>query len=165
MCDARVVHALPLTWSTVSSAFWRKHPSRHCPQVQQIDAFERTLQPDGRLRVARLVQLASEPIGGVAGGWPWSGEWVAVETATVDPRARSLLVTTRNLTGRRLVDVTETCRYEASGDHTTYTHEFRVVGLGFWGQVLAAPLRAIVGASLADRSRAGVLALREACCP
>lgn len=54
----RTVHEYAYEWSLVSAANWQKYPNEHCPHVQHVDVLNRTVDPEtGVLTTERLITV------------------------------------------------------------------------------------------------------------
>jgi hypothetical protein len=103
------------TWEEVSTANWRKY----CPwnekstHVVAVDTVSRAVDPDtGVLRTERLItckQSAPDWLRSILGNA--LAESHVLETSWVDPRSRTVTMTSTNLTWSNLISVEETVVY------------------------------------------------------
>eukprot|EP01083_Nonionella_stella_P056334 148398_1 len=124
-------HTFSHPWSTVSMAFWRKYPSIGYEHIKHVDTFARSFDRESQtLTVHRLFT-----IGGGVPAWMISlginPTVFAVEKAVVNARTNSLVLHTRNFSGRNLFETTERCEYKASVDdpkhRTVYVQKARII--------------------------------------
>eukprot|EP00474_Spongospora_subterranea_P010329 CRZ10787.1 hypothetical protein [Spongospora subterranea] len=124
-------HTYKHPWTTVSSAFWKKYPNPAYPHVQEIDCFERFLNPKtGDLVTRRLITADTNfPSFLNSLGAPRSA--YGIEESTVNSGDKKLVLKSRNLTGSEFVVVEETCTYSQHPDNpdwTVYTQQATITG-------------------------------------
>ncbi|KAG9304502.1 hypothetical protein G9A89_020066 [Geosiphon pyriformis] len=100
-------------WSYVSAANWRKYPNEECPHVVAVDVLDRYVDPvTGILRTERLItcqQNIPKWILKLCGEETVS---YAREISEIDPKNKTLRMTSSNLTMNHLVNVSETVTYK-----------------------------------------------------
>ena len=116
-------------------ASWRKYPNDMTPHVINVDIIDRNIDPKtGVLRTERLItckQNIPEFIRRIIGG-----ENVAhvLEVSEVNPRTRTMVLRSRNLSMNQLIDMEEVCTYQADDTqddhHTCFNQEVKISVFG-----------------------------------
>ncbi|KAI8870321.1 MSF1-domain-containing protein [Ramicandelaber brevisporus] len=106
-------HEYPHSWATVTLAHWCKYPNDRTPHVLNVDVINREIDPEtGILRTERLImckQAAPWIVCKILGGEDKS---YVLEYSEVDPKNRTLVARTTNLTFSDLMNVGETIEYK-----------------------------------------------------
>ncbi|KAL1930791.1 hypothetical protein VTP01DRAFT_10953 [Rhizomucor pusillus] len=108
----KTVHEYAYEWSLVSAANWQKYPNEHCPHVQHVDVLNRTVDPEtGVLTTERLItvnQNVPALILKLLGGD--TTQYVR-EVSVIDPKKKTLTMTSQNLTMSNFLSVEERIVY------------------------------------------------------
>lgn len=114
-----LTQSLPFSWERVCLAFWRRYPNPYAKHIVAEDVIDRRIL-DGRLHTRRLLVKQRSP-----GAMPWylksitSMREYVVEDSIIDPVAKSIITTTRNIgVLTRFGVFTETVHYTPCGDET-----------------------------------------------
>lgn len=118
-------HQFRSSWEDTTFAFWNKYPSEDLSHVKDVLVLERYIDDNGVLHSKRLIHMDQKVpslLKKFSGGL---SDFYAIEESTVDPKAKRLVLKTKNLTFSSIVNVDETCIYTSSSDNQTdYTWEF-----------------------------------------
>jgi hypothetical protein len=158
-----VEHTFLHPFERVTSAFWRKYPNEAAQHVRAIDITDRRMDQQGRLITNRIMSCHSAlPSWLRAAGLPQN--CFVAETSVVDPRTRTMVVKSSNLSGASLMVVEETCTYQAasSAPHaaTHYKQEARITAfLPF----LAGKFESYSVANLHAKSAEGMAVVEKLC--
>ena len=121
-------HRFRASWEDTTFAFWNKYPSKDLSHVKDVLVLERYVDSDGILHSKRLIHMDQKVptfLKTFSGGL---SDFYAIEESTVDPKAKRLVLKTKNLTFSSIVNVDETCVYTSSEDNETdYAWEFECV--------------------------------------
>jgi hypothetical protein len=118
----------------VTLASWRKYPNDMTPHVVNVDIINRGIdQKTGVLRTERLItckQNIPDFVRRVLGG-----ENVAhvLEVSEVDPRTRTMVLRSRNLSMNQLIDMEEVCTYQIDNQddqRTCFKQEVKISVFG-----------------------------------
>jgi hypothetical protein len=104
-------HVFGHSWETVAQSQWRKYPNPHNTSVLGTDVIDRSVSSDGKLHSHRIITSDW----GLA---PWvqtligaNRETYGYEYSIVDPKARTMELTSRNLTFCNFVSMHEKMKY------------------------------------------------------
>lgn len=104
-------HVFNDSWETVVKAAWRKYPNPFNPAVEGIDVVEREVDKRGVLRSHRLMATrwgfpdwATAILGKDSRGY-------GSEHSEVDPKKKSMILRSRNLTFLNVITIDETLQY------------------------------------------------------
>ncbi|KAI9314601.1 protein MSF1 [Dichotomocladium elegans] len=118
-------HEYNYEWSLVSAAQWQKYPNEHCPHVQHVDVLNRTIDPKtGILTTERLITVKQNVpalIMKVLLGSNGSEQYVR-EISIIDPKEKTLTMTSQNLTMSNLLSVNEKIIYKEHPLDKAKTH-------------------------------------------
>ncbi|CDS05727.1 YDR185Cp-like protein [Lichtheimia hyalospora FSU 10163] len=106
-------HDYSYPWSLVSAANWQKYPNEHCSHVQHVDVLNRTVDPKtGVLTTERLITVNQNVPTLIMKllGCNGSEQYVR-EISIIDPKEKTLTMTSQNLTMSNLLSVNETIVY------------------------------------------------------
>lgn len=107
----------------MSSANWLKYPNRNTPHVTNVDYLWRRVDPEtGCLHTARLItckQAGPAHLASFLSGSESSA--MAYEESVVDPKKKTLTVTSKNLTLSNIITVEEKCVYSPNTTAPGYT--------------------------------------------
>eukprot|EP01133_Synstelium_polycarpum_P007919 gene7919-9299_t len=109
------------TWSDISLASWQKYPSPDRPDVLSVDLLSKELDPvTGILTCTRLIILKGttpnwlKPILG-------SNECFFFEETSVDPRTKTMVLKTKNLSFANILGLEEVCTYTPDTTNPEWT--------------------------------------------
>ncbi|KAI9310457.1 PRELI-like family-domain-containing protein [Dichotomocladium elegans] len=108
------IHHYNYEWTLVSAANWQKYPNEHCPHVQHVDVLSRNVDPEtGVLTTERLITVNQNVPGFIMRllGCDTSQQYVR-EVSVIDPRQKTLTMTSHNLTMSNLLSVEESIVYQ-----------------------------------------------------
>ncbi|KAI9101970.1 PRELI-like family-domain-containing protein [Phlyctochytrium arcticum] len=112
-------------WPTVTQAVWQKYPNPFASHVLSSDVIDRTVDPISGAMTTTRIFLKS----GYIPKWGRSllnvPEAFILEQSTVDPKSRTMVTTTRNLSHTKLMLVQETQTFQLHPERNDWT-EVRV---------------------------------------
>jgi len=153
-------YAIRHPWRVATSAFWRKYPNPLCPHVVAVDAFARSLCPTtNRLTINRVHCVSSN----VPSWVPAAKMQYAVEETVVDPKAESMVIKSRNVTGASMLLVEETCTYSAHPENKQWTEYKQTAQITSWLPLISAKLEGYTVDSMLHKSKEGVKAVELLC--
>jgi len=131
------------SWEEVSTANWRKYCpwNKKTPHVIAVDTLSRTVDPEtGILRTERLItcqQSAPKWLNSFLGGQDTSHVY---ETSYVDPKTKTVTMSSMNMTWSDLLSVRETVVYKPSpidpNSKTRFEQQANITALcGGWQKV------------------------------
>eukprot|EP00823_Brevimastigomonas_motovehiculus_P009201 TRINITY_DN8863_c0_g1_i1.p1 TRINITY_DN8863_c0_g1~~TRINITY_DN8863_c0_g1_i1.p1 ORF type:complete len:210 (+),score=47.31 TRINITY_DN8863_c0_g1_i1:110-739(+) len=148
-------------WETASAAFWRKYPNPDAEHVHEADTFDRKIDTEGNLQLRRFYTLAfplPDWLQSMAGP-----KYHAADIVTVNPKERSLVLKSRNLSFSSFLTIEETCTYTPDANDpqlTNYRHEARITSfLPF----LAGKLETFSQNGFTQKSKKGLEAIETLC--
>lgn len=113
-------HVFEYHWSSVTQALWQKYPNPFSTHVIASDILDRRVDSDGRLHTVRLIHKTS-----IIPSWGRHlmhiPEAFIVEVSVVDPIAKTMDVSTKNITMNSLMTVEEVQHYTPSPDNPSWT--------------------------------------------
>lgn len=158
-----VEHTFQHPFERVTSAFWRKYPNESSAHVKAIDITDRRVDEQGRLITNRIMSCESAiPSWLRTAGLP--SQCFVAESSVVDPRSRSMVVKSSNLSGASLLVVEETCTYQqcaaSPATATSYKQEAKITAfLPF----LAGKFESYSVANLQSKSAEGMAVVERLC--
>mmetsp|Transcript_19127 Transcript_19127/g.31295 ORF Transcript_19127/g.31295 Transcript_19127/m.31295 type:complete len:179 (-) Transcript_19127:272-808(-) len=116
-------HVFEQPWDRVTAALWRKYPHPNCPHVLSVDVIDRHVDPvSGVLHTKRLMTTRTPvPAWAISLLGLRDSDCYFVEESTVDPRNRTMVMRSKNLSLNNLLELEETCTYSASLDDPNAT--------------------------------------------
>jgi hypothetical protein len=157
-----VEHEFKHPWERVTSAFWRKYPNEAAAHVRAIDITDRRMDAQGRLITNRIMSCHSAlPSWLRAAGLPQN--CFVAETSIVDPRTRTMVVKSSNLSGASLMVVEETCTYQASASSPAHTHYKQQARITAFLPFLAGKFESYSVANLHAKSAEGMAVVEKLC--
>ncbi|KAJ1905308.1 Phospholipid metabolism protein [Coemansia sp. IMI 209127] len=114
-------HVFKHDWETVSLANWRKYPNDKTPHVRHVEVLNQDVDPEtGVLRTERLIMvkqnvptLLRKLFGGDAS--------YVLEYSEVDPRQKSMMMQSQNMTFSNVLSVGEHILYKPDPDNLDHT--------------------------------------------
>ncbi|ORZ00188.1 PRELI-like family-domain-containing protein [Syncephalastrum racemosum] len=118
-------HEFQYEWSLVSAANWQKYPNEHCPHVQHVDVLNRTLDPEtGILTTERLITVDQNVPALIMKIMGCPTTQYVREISVIDPKKKTLTMSSENLTMSNILTVRETIEYkEHPNDKTLFTQQ------------------------------------------
>jgi len=104
-------HTFSHPWETVTQAMWRKYPNPQNPHVVGVDVLNREVTSEGILMSERLMITEWGLANWVKRLIGFEEHAYAHEISTVDPKTKTLIVSSRNLTFNSKVNVDERITY------------------------------------------------------
>ena len=121
-----ISHSFNKPWQWVCRAYLAKYPHPMLSHVESIDTLERYVDSEGRLITIRVLTSSFLKFGSVAG----------FEQSIIDPKTKTIRLSSHNLTHRNFSSSTEVCNYSVVDENTTlYTLSYRIkvaFGLGIF---------------------------------
>lgn len=156
-------HTFQHPFERVTSAFWRKYPNEAAAHVRAIDITDRRIDDQGRLITNRIMSCESAlPSWLRAAGLPQ--QCFVAESSVVDPRSRTMVVKSSNLSGASLMVVEETCTYQQSATApTTATHYKQEARITAFLPFLAGKFESYSVANLQSKSAEGMAVVEKLC--
>jgi len=128
-------------WDGVSIANWIKYPNENTPHVVHVDYLSRRIDPaTGILHTERLL-TCRQNVPSFLRRLFCSGDDTSLflEASEVDPKGRTLILRSQNITFGHLLTVEELCRYAPDPadpkNHTLFTQEARIKSFTGWRHV------------------------------
>lgn len=121
-------HTYPFHWDVVTRAFWNKYPNSMLTHVERMDVLERRVDANGCLRTSRLAKCTQANVPSWAKSMLGTSSYVFEETVC-DPKTKTLVLKSTNLSFRSVATVEETCVYSVhpeNADMTLYKAEAKV---------------------------------------
>uniref|UniRef100_K3X4H0 PRELI/MSF1 domain-containing protein n=1 Tax=Globisporangium ultimum (strain ATCC 200006 / CBS 805.95 / DAOM BR144) TaxID=431595 RepID=K3X4H0_GLOUD len=121
-------HTYPFHWDVVTRAFWNKYPNSLLSHVERMDVLERRVDEQGCLRTSRLAKCTQGNLPSWAKSMLGTSSYVFEETVC-DPKTKTLVLKSTNLSFRSVATVEETCVYSVhpeNNDMTLYQAEAKV---------------------------------------
>ncbi|KAI4873782.1 hypothetical protein NFI96_010637 [Prochilodus magdalenae] len=111
------------TWDQVSIAFWQRYPNPYSNHVLTEDIVFREVTPDNRLISRRLLTKTSRLPRWAEKFLPGHKARKAyiIEDSVVDPKDRTMVTLTWNISHARLMSVEERCLYRVNPDNSNWT--------------------------------------------
>jgi len=110
-------HTFRHPFERVTSAFWRKYPNDASEHVKAIDVTDRRIDGQGRLITNRIVACETAlPHWFRAAGLP--SQCFVAESSVVDPRSKTMVVKSTNISGSSVMTLEETCTYQQAASST-----------------------------------------------
>ncbi|VDM61654.1 unnamed protein product [Angiostrongylus costaricensis] len=113
-------HVFDHDWETVVTAAWRKYPNPMNQGVTGMDVLRQTLRA-GRIMSERIIQSHFHIPSWVTKLTGFSGTQYSHEYTVIDPEARTMSLTTRNLNCCHFLQVDEKLTYTPLPDDPTKT--------------------------------------------
>lgn len=155
-------HVYPYSWDVVTRAFWNKYPNKTLAHVERVDVLDRRLDAQGRLVTSRLAKCTQGNLPGWAKSVLGSSSYVYEETVC-DPRTKTLVLKSTNLSFRSVATVEETCVYSVHPDDdqmTLYEAEAKVTA---FVPLLSKKLESFSVSRGADTAAKGIRAVEGIC--
>ena len=103
MSTISIQHIFHYPWHKVTLSFWEKYPSPQLPHVKEALILSRSLDEQGRLRTKRLM-CVQQPVPAALKAFTRGMDlYYAIEDTVVDPQAKTLELSTRNMSFSRVV--------------------------------------------------------------
>ncbi|KAG5359182.1 Protein UPS2 [Yarrowia sp. C11] len=133
-------HFFNYSWEQVSIANWKKYPNEVSTHVIAVDVLRREVDPNsGVLRTERLItckQSIPKWLLALVGGEEVS---YVREVSEVDPKARTVVMRSTNMTMNNLLLVFETCTYSADPENpatkTVFDQEAQITAFASWKRI------------------------------
>lgn len=155
-------HTYPFHWDVVTRAFWNKYPNSMLSHVERMDVLERRVDEQGRLRTSRLAKCTQGNLPSWAKSMLGTSSYVFEETIC-DPKNKTLLLKSTNLSFRSVATVEETCVYSVhpeNAETTLYTAEAKVTA---FVPMLSKKLESFSVSRGAETAAKGIRAVEEIC--
>jgi uncharacterized protein involved in tolerance to divalent cations len=114
-------HVYPFSWEVVTRAFWNKYPNKTLSHVERVDVLDRRLDVQGRLHTIRLAKCTQTNIPSWVKSVMGSTSSFVYEETICDPKEKTLLLKSTNLSFRSIATVEETCIYTAHPENINLT--------------------------------------------
>lgn len=156
-------HTFQHPFDRTTSAFWRKYPNDAAAHVKAIDITDRRIDAQGRLITNRIMSCESAlPSWLKAAGLPQ--QCFVAESSVVDPRTRTMVVKSSNLSGASLMVVEETCTYQQCPTNpTTSTHYKQEAKITAFLPFLAGKFESYSLSNLQSKSKEGMAVVEKLC--
>lgn len=156
-------HTFNHPFDRVTSAFWRKYPNESASHVRAIDITDRRMDAQGRLITNRIMSCESAlPSWLRAAGLPQ--QCFVAESSIVDPRSKSMVVKSSNLSGASLMVVEETCTYrQCPNAPSTATHYRQEAKITAFLPFLSSRFENYSVANLHSKSKEGMAVVERLC--
>lgn len=122
-------------WATVCRAYLAKYPHPLLSHVETIDTLERYVDEEGRLITYRIMTSSFLSFSSIEG----------FEMSIIDPVAKTIYISTNNMSHRNFTKSNEICRYSAKDDQSTnYNISYKlnvIFGLGIFIDTLIATVK------------------------
>lgn len=151
-------------WSSLVSSLvlLRVDPNEAAQHVKAIDITDRRIDSQGRLITNRIMSCESAlPSWLRAAGLPQA--CFVAESSVVDPRSRTMVVKSSNLSGASLMVVEETCTYQQSAASPAATHYKQEARITAFLPFLAGKFESYSVANLQSKSREGMAVVEKLC--
>ncbi|KAI9206018.1 PRELI-like family-domain-containing protein [Polychytrium aggregatum] len=128
-------HSFPHSWSTLTTANWRKYPNELSQHVIACDVLSREIDPaTGVLRTERLL-TCKQNIPSIVHrlGLPVPQCMYFLEVSYLDPAAQTYTAVSTNLMMRGVLTVEETCKFrqvESDPSSTQFDQKVSITALG-----------------------------------
>jgi len=109
------------SWENTTTAFWCKYPNKDLKHVKDALVLERCVDDNGVLYTRRLIHMEQKVPSILRKFHMGSESFFAIEDSTVDPKAKRMVLKTRNITYGSLIDATEVCTYTQSEENPSNT--------------------------------------------
>lgn len=156
-------HTFQHPFERVTSAFWRKYPNDAAAHVKAIDITDRRLDSEGRLITNRIMSCQSAlPSWLRAAGLPQT--CMVAETSIVDPKSRTMVVKSANMSGSSMMVVEETCTYTQSATApATATHYKQEARITAFLPFISSKFENYSVANLQSKSAEGMAVVEKLC--
>lgn len=155
-------HVYPFDWDVVTRAFWNKYPNKTLAHVERVDVLDRRLDAQGRLVTARLAKCSQGNLPSWARSIVGGSSYVYEETVC-DPKAKTLVLKSTNLSFRAVATIEETCVYSQHPEDaqlTLYEAEAKVTA---FVPLLAKKLESLSVSRGAETAAKGIRAVEAIC--
>jgi hypothetical protein len=155
-------HTFNHPFERVTLAWMGKYPNEAAQHVKAIDITDRRIDSEGRLITNRIMSCESAlPSWLRAAGLPQT--CFVAESSIVDPRARTMVVKSSNLSGASLMVVEETCTYQQATSSPSSTHYKQEARITAFLPFLAGKFESYSVANLQSKSREGMAVVEKLC--
>jgi hypothetical protein len=158
-------HTFQHPFHSVTAAWMAKYPNDAAKHVKAIDITDRRIDQNGRLITNRIMSCQSALPGWLtAAGLP--SQCFVAESSVVDPRTKTMVVKSSNLSGASLMVVEETCTYQATpsvGAAPPATHYKQEARITAFLPFLASRFESYSFSNLQSKSAEGVAVVEKLC--
>ncbi|CAB4385326.1 MSF1-domain-containing protein [Rhizophagus irregularis] len=123
-------------WDCVTLAFWLRYPNPFASHVESVDVIDRYIDPNtGVLRTTRLI-LKRGVIPKWGRGLIKNSEACIIEESMVNPKNKTMITLTKNITHARAMQVEEWQTYRVDPNNREYTQvktEAKIISNFGWG--------------------------------
>ncbi|KAJ1736408.1 Phospholipid metabolism protein [Coemansia sp. BCRC 34490] len=114
-------HVFRHDWDTVSLASWRKYPNDKTPHVRHVEVLNQEVDPEtGVLRTERLIMVKQNVPTLLKKLFGGDMSYV-LEFSEVDPRKKSMVLQSQNMTFSNVLSVGEYILYQPDPDNRAHT--------------------------------------------
>jgi len=130
-----LLHTFKHPWADVSLASWIKYPCEKRPDLLCVELLEKIYNPEtGVLTSKRLMVSKSQLPNWILRVFGCDGTIYFVEESTVDPILKKMVLKSRNLVFRNIIESEETCTYTVDPQNpkwTSFKQEMKVIATPF----------------------------------
>ncbi|KAF9583607.1 hypothetical protein BGW38_009054 [Lunasporangiospora selenospora] len=105
-------HRFDHSWAQVTAGNWMKYPNEQCPHVVAVDVLDRHVDPEtGVLRTERLLTCNQNAPAWILRFLGGSTVSYVRETSELDPKTKTLVMQTQNLSMSNVLSINEKVTY------------------------------------------------------
>lgn len=121
VCIFKNTHTYLYPWNVVTTAFWLKYPNILNPNVIEVDTYDRYIDKQGCLRSYRLITCQNSLLPNFMTTLGVPSRIFIAEESIVDPKNKSMIIKSKNVSGTSFMTVEETCIYEKHDKNKDWT--------------------------------------------
>jgi hypothetical protein len=154
---------LAYPWDIATLAFWRKYPDPRVMHVKEVDTLHRSINPaTGELTTYRLIACETALPGWVA-ALAGTNRAYTLEQSISNPRTKTMVVRSRNLTGASMLLINETCIYQQDPKNPTCTQYRQIAEIKANMLGVRSALESFCHSDMVKKSQTGIKVVEELC--